>query len=120
VALADAKKGIQMFRQVNIPLLGLIENMSFYQCPKCGHEDDIFGTAGGLELAQRYQVPVLGQLPLQSAIREAGDAGTPIVLQKDHQTAEIYQKMAQQLIFTLYWQTRLSPQQAVEIIMTDD
>ena len=65
-------------------------------------------------------VQLLGQLPLQSAIREAGDAGTPIVLQKDHQTAEIYQKMAQQLIFTLYWQTRLSPQQAVEIIMTDD
>ncbi len=120
VALADAKKAIQMFRQVNIPLLGLVENMSFYQCPSCGHQDDIFGTNGGLELAARYQVSVLGQLPLQAQIREAGDAGTPIVLAKDNQTAEIYRKIAQQLIFTLYWQTRLSPQQAVEIIMTDD
>jgi ATP-binding protein involved in chromosome partitioning len=120
VALADAKKAIQMFRQVNIPLLGLVENMSFYQCPQCGHADDIFGTAGGLELAQRYQVSVLGQLPLQAAIRTAGDAGKPIALQDDNQTAEIYRKMAQQLIFTLYWQSRLSPQQAVEIIMTDD
>lgn len=120
VALADAKKAIQMFRQVNIPLLGLVENMSFYQCPSCGHQDDIFGTHGGLELAARYQVSVLGQLPLQAQIREAGDAGTPIALAKDNQTAEIYRKIAQQLIFTLYWQTRLSPQQAVEILMTDD
>lgn len=120
VALADAKKAIQMFRQVNIPLLGLVENMSFYQCPSCGHQDDIFGTNGGLELAARYQVSVLGQLPLQAQIREAGDAGTPIALAKDNQTAEIYRKIAQQLIFTLYWQTRLSPQQAVEILMTDD
>jgi ATP-binding protein involved in chromosome partitioning len=73
-----------------------------------------------LELAQRYQVSVLGQLPLEAAIRTAGDAGMPIVLQDNNQTAEIYRKMAQQLIFTLYWQSRLSPQQAVEIIMTDD
>ena len=120
VALADAKKAIQMFRQVNFPLLGLIENMSFYQCPSCGHQDDIFGTNGGLELAARYQVSVLGQLPLQAQIRESGDAGTPIALAKDNQTAEIYRKIAQQLIFTLYWQSRLSPQQAVEILMTDD
>lgn len=120
VALADAKKAIQMFRQVNIPLLGLVENMSFYQCPSCGHQDDIFGTNGGLELAARYQVSVLGQLPLQAQIREAGDDGIPIALAKDNQTAEIYRKIAQQLIFTLYWQTRLSPQQAVEILMTDD
>lgn len=120
VALADAKKAVQMFRQVNIPLLGLVENMSFYQCPQCGHQDDIFGTAGGVELAERYQVTVLGQLPLQAAIREAGDAGAPIALQQTNQTAEIYRKIAQQLIFTLYWQSRLSPQQAVEILMTDD
>jgi ATP-binding protein involved in chromosome partitioning len=120
VALADAKKAIQMFRQVNIPLLGLVENMSFYQCPSCGHQDDIFGTNGGLALAERYQVSVLGQLPLQAQIREAGDNGAPIALAKDNQTAEIYRKIAQQLIFTLYWQSRLSPQQAVEIIMTDD
>jgi ATP-binding protein involved in chromosome partitioning len=120
VALADAKKAVQMFRQVNIPLLGLVENMSFYQCPQCGHQDDIFGTAGGVALAERYQVTVLGQLPLQAEIREAGDAGTPIALAQNNQTAEIYRKMAQQLIFTLYWQSRLSPQQAVEILMTDD
>lgn len=120
VALADAQKGIAMFRQVNIPLLGLIENMSFYQCPSCGHHDDIFGTDGGKNLAQRYGVTVLGQLPLQRDIRQRSDAGIPIVLETQNQTAEIYRKMARQLLFTLYCQQQLADGQSVEILMTDD
>ncbi len=120
VALADAQKGIAMFRQVNIPLLGLVENMSFYQCPSCGHQDDVFGTDGGKALAARYGVTVVGQLPLESQIRRCSDQGAPIVLDKNNQTAEIYRKMARQLLFTLYWQHQLSDGQTVEMLMTDD
>ncbi len=119
VALADAKKAITMFGQVNIPVLGLVENMSYYQCPQCGHADDVFGTGGGSALAMRYQLPVLGQLPLDSAIRAGGDSGVPISM-TDNQVAEIYKQMAEQLQFGLYWQTRLAANPAVEILMTDD
>lgn len=120
VALADAQKGIAMFRQVNIPLLGLVENMSYYQCSSCGHIDDIFGSNGGVALAERYQVPVLGQLPLQKQIREHCDNGMPIVLNENEQSAEIYQKIARQVIFALYWQARHTQAKQPEIMMTDD
>ncbi len=73
------KRASLCFGSVNIPVLGLVENMSFYQCSHCGEIDDIFGTNGGLELAERYQVPVLGQLPLQKQIRQSCDAGTPLL-----------------------------------------
>lgn len=119
VALADAKKAITMFGQVNIPVLGLVENMSYYQCPQCGHADDVFGTGGGSMLAMRYQLPVLGQLPLDSAIRAGGDNGVPIAM-TDNQVAEIYKQMAEQLQFGLYWQTRLAANPTVDILMTDD
>lgn len=118
VALADAEKGIAMFRQVHIPVLGLIENMSFYQCPSCGHADDVFGTEGGHRLANRYGVTVLGQLPLERLIRVAGDEGAPISLQP-HPTALLYKNIARRLLFTLYWQQQTG-RQAVEIITTDD
>ncbi|CAM3838208.1 iron-sulfur cluster carrier protein ApbC [Rheinheimera salexigens] len=119
VALADAKKAISMFRQVKIPLLGLIENMSFYQCSHCGEQDDIFGTKGGVELAQRYQVRVLGQLPLQKDIRQQADLGEPIAL-KNQPVAEIYRTISQQLQFTLYQQLAQLHTSQTEIIITDD
>lgn len=120
VALADAKKGISMFNQVNIPLLGLVENMSYYQCSSCGHIDDIFGSNGGVELAQRYQVPVLGQLPLLKAIREHSDNGQPIALDENEQCTDIYRKIARQVIFALYWRGKKISEQQPQIIMTDD
>lgn len=120
VALADAQKGISMFRQVNIPLLGLIENMSFYQCPSCGEVDDIFGTDGGLSLANRYHVPVLGQLPLVKAIRQQSDQGQPIALDDTQQSTEIYRKIARQVIFALYWRAKNVSEQQPEILFTDD
>lgn len=119
VALADAKKAISMFRQVKIPLLGLIENMSFYQCDHCGETDDIFGTKGGVELAERYQVRVLGQLPLQRNIREQSDLGMPIVL-KDQPVAKIYRTISQQLQFTLFQHLEQLQTSQTEIIITDD
>ncbi|GAB59811.1 iron-sulfur cluster carrier protein ApbC [Rheinheimera nanhaiensis] len=119
VALADAQKAISMFRQVNIALLGLVENMSFYQCSQCGAQDDIFGTDGGVALAERYQVPVLGQLPLQKHIREQADAGVPVVL-KQQPVAQIYRTIGQQIMLALHWQTSAQQRRQPEIIITDD
>jgi ATP-binding protein involved in chromosome partitioning len=80
VALADAVKGLQMFKEVQVPILGIIENMSYFVCPGCGEKTAIFGEGGGEWASERYGVPLLGQIPLARAIREAGDGGRPIVL----------------------------------------
>lgn len=117
LALADAQKAIAMFRQVKIPLLGLVENMSFYLCPGCGAHDDVFGTAGGLKLAERYQVPVLGQLPLQSAIRLQADTGVALA-QGDSDITTLYQSISLALLQRLSGE--VPEQSSVEIIITDD
>lgn len=80
LALADAQKGISMFEKVNVPVLGLIENMSYYQCRACGTKDYIFAKDGGEALAQRHGLPLLGQLPLDIGIREHADAGSPLLI----------------------------------------
>ena len=79
VALIDARKGLAMFQRVNVPVLGVIENMSSYVCPSCGHRDDIFKTGGGRRTAEQLGVPFLGEIPIDPAIVVGGDAGTPIV-----------------------------------------
>lgn len=80
VALFDVRKGLMMFKKVNVPLLGIIENMSFFVCGHCGERTDIFSFAGGERAAQTFDVPFLGRIPLDPAIREGGDAGTPLVV----------------------------------------
>jgi len=80
VALADAIKGLQMFREVKTPVLGIIENMSYFICPHCGHRVDIFGSGGGERVANAYGVELLGQIPIDPAVREGGDTGRPIVV----------------------------------------
>ena len=80
VALTVARRGIQMFERVNVRILGIIENMSYYVCPHCQQRDDVFGHGGGRQEAERRSVPVLGEIPLFTGIRECGDNGTPIVL----------------------------------------
>ncbi len=130
VALCDAQKAIHMFRQVNIPVLGLVENMSFYQCPACGHADHIFGCDGGSELAQRHGVAVLAQLPLLADIRQRSDAGQPIALDLNnitdpahdsvHPVAALYQSIAIQLLNTLYYQTVQAPLATTAVVFTDD
>lgn len=117
LALADAQKAITMFRQVKIPLLGLVENMSFYLCPSCGNHDDVFGTAGGLTLAERYAVPVLGQLPLNGAIRLQADSGTALTSGETELKA-LYQSISLALLERLSGE--LAPVTPVEIIITDD
>lgn len=79
LALADAVKGIEMFNKVSVPILGVVENMSVFSCPKCGHSEAIFGSGGGDRLAESYGVGVIGRLPLDISIREQTDAGDPVV-----------------------------------------
>jgi ATP-binding protein involved in chromosome partitioning len=80
VALQDARKAIQMFRQVKVDILGIVENMSYFQCPHCNQRTNIFSHGGGEATASRYQTPFLGEIPLDVTIREGGDTGKPIVV----------------------------------------
>jgi ATP-binding protein involved in chromosome partitioning len=79
IALADARKGLEMFQKVHVPVLGVVENMSLHICGRCGHEEHIFGERGGSNLAAEYGVPLLGSLPLDRRIREETDSGLPTV-----------------------------------------
>lgn len=79
LALLDAKKGVEMFRKVNVPVLGVIENMSTHICTKCGHEEHIFGEGGGDKIANEFGTSLIGELPLSLSIREKADAGSPHV-----------------------------------------
>ena len=83
VALLDAQKGVEMFNKTNIPVLGVVENMALHTCSNCNHTEAIFGTGGGEFIAEQYQVPLLGQLPLASGIRAQVDKGVPSVLAND-------------------------------------
>ncbi|MCX0333278.1 iron-sulfur cluster carrier protein ApbC [Acinetobacter radioresistens] len=96
VALMDATKGIELFNKVQIPVLGVIENMSTHICSNCGHEEQIFGTGGGDQLADQYQIPLLGRLPLNVQIRENADAGKPSVIAGD-EAAESYIEIARKI-----------------------
>jgi len=98
VALLDVRRGVKMFERVGVPVLGLIENMSFFCCPNCNHRTDIFGHGGAEADAARLGVEFLGALPLKLAIRELADAGTPIVAAlPESEEAAIYQKIATRL-----------------------
>jgi ATP-binding protein involved in chromosome partitioning len=79
IALADARKGLEMFQKVHVPVLGVVENMSLHVCSNCGHEERIFGENGGRDLSAQYGVPLLGSLPLDRRIREETDQGKPTV-----------------------------------------
>jgi ATP-binding protein involved in chromosome partitioning len=79
IALADARKGLEMFQKVNVPVLGIVENMSIHICSNCGHEERVFGERGGTALSEEYHVPLLGTLPLDRRIREETDEGFPTV-----------------------------------------
>jgi ATP-binding protein involved in chromosome partitioning len=79
VATLDARKALRMFEKVQVPVLGLVENMAVHTCSRCGHAEHVFGEGGGARMAAQYGVPLLGSLPLEIAIREQGDAGVPVV-----------------------------------------
>jgi len=83
VSLQDARKAIEMFRQVKVDILGIVENMSYFICPHCHHEIDVFSKGGGQRTAQQFSVPFLGSIELDPDIRKGGDSGQPIVLEGD-------------------------------------
>jgi len=97
VALLDARKALDMFQKLKTPVLGLIENMSTYICPNCGHEEHIFGHGGVAAEAKRQNLPFLGELPLDLSVRLAGDAGTPVAAGQGP-IAEAYAALARRLI----------------------
>jgi ATP-binding protein involved in chromosome partitioning len=96
LALIDARRGIAMFQRVNVPILGVVENMSYFLCPNCGTRSDIFGHGGARHEAERLKVPFLGEIPLDMSIRETSDSGLPIVAtQPDSAHAKIYRQIAE-------------------------
>lgn len=98
VALSDVRRGIGAFAKLNVPIIGLIENMSYYVCPECGHREYIFGQGGGAAEAQRRNIPLLGQIPLAPKLREYGDAGVPIVIaEPSSPTAQEFTRIAETL-----------------------
>jgi ATP-binding protein involved in chromosome partitioning len=99
VALLDVRKAIGMFQRLNVPVLGIVENMSTFACPHCGERTSIFGSTGGGRLAEEYGVPLLAQLPLDPATRVAGDEGTPItVLRPESSPAVAFRELARRVI----------------------
>ena len=95
LALVDARRGIAMFKRVNVPVLGLVENMSYFLCPHCGERSDIFGYGGAHKEADRLGVPFLGEIPLHMTIREKSDAGLPVVAtEPEGEHARIYRDIA--------------------------
>lgn len=102
IALIDARKGIEMFKKVNIPILGIIENMSVFNCPKCGESTHIFGAGGAKTTAKNLDTPFLGEVPLHLSIRETSDAGTPIVASApDSAEAKAFMDIAEKVLKSL-------------------
>ena len=98
IALLDCKKGIEMFRKVDIDVLGVIENMSVHICSHCGHHEPLFGEGGGHRIAQAYDTEVLGEMPLHKTIREQTDAGKPtVVAEPDSEVAHLYRDIARKV-----------------------
>ena len=102
IALLDVKRGVAMFQQVEVPVLGVIENMSYYLCRKCGHRHELFAHGGGSRFASALNVPFLGEIPIVSQIREGGDTANPIVVvEPGHPVSAIFKQIAAAIITQL-------------------
>ncbi len=109
IALLDARKGLKMFEKVNVPVLGVVENMSIHICSECGHAEHIFGEGGGQSMAEQYGVDLLGSLPLDISIRENADSGRPsVVSDPDGKVAESYRQIARRVAGKLSLQQKHS------------
>ncbi|MFV0476413.1 MAG: iron-sulfur cluster carrier protein ApbC [Parahaliea sp.] len=121
IALLDACKGIEMFRKVAVPILGIIENMALHICSQCGHEEHIFGAGGGEQVARDYGVPLLASLPLALSIREQADAGTPtVVAAPDSTEAAAYLRAAQTIEQILSEQAQQLTEHSIPSISISD
>ncbi len=117
VALIDVVKGISMFKKVEVPVLGLIENMSSYVCPACGHNDDIFARGGGRKLAEALEIPFLGEIPIDSKVRFGGDAGLPVVLgAPESEHAKIFMDLAEKLAARVVSRVLSGPRRVASLV----
>jgi ATP-binding protein involved in chromosome partitioning len=115
IALLDARKGLNMFRKVDVPVLGIVENMSYFRCPHCGGRSDIFSHGGARREAERLGVEFLGEVPLDILIRETSDEGHPIVVSHpDSEHAQVFRGMAARLAEKLGSAQRQAPRIVVE------
>lgn len=121
LALLDARRAYEMFRKVSVPVFGVIENMSIHVCSKCGHQERIFGEGGGEELAKKYQIDLLGALPLDSKIREQTDGGHPTVAaDPDGAYAKIYREIAKRIMQKSAAEAAVSSKHFPEILIKND
>lgn len=115
IALIDARKGLEMFRKVAVPILGIVENMSFYCCPNCGHREDIFGHGGAEAEAGNLNVPFLGSIPLHTSIRALSDAGTPVTLAAiESEQAQAFMDIAERVLSGVQVAQRPAPSITIE------
>jgi ATP-binding protein involved in chromosome partitioning len=118
LALIDARKGLNMFRKTEVPVLGIVENMSTFICPHCGEASHIFGHGGAEAEAERIGVPFLGGVPLDMEVREKSDAGTPVVIAApDSEVAKIYRQIADRVIERLGQERGMSERKAPQIVI---
>ena len=121
IALLDARKGLKMFRKVEVPVLGVVENMSLHICSQCGHEESIFGAGGGESLARENDVELLGQLPLDRRIREETDSGKPtVVAEPDGRISQIYRDIARRAAARLAIQAKDYSAKFPRIVIQND
>ena len=115
IALIDAKKGIAMFRKTQVPILGIVENMSVFICPECGHAHHIFGSGGARQVAETLGAPFLGEIPLLPRIRETSDAGTPVMVEMpDGPEAMAFLRIAEKVAAALKIADRAAPKIVIE------
>ena len=121
IALIDAKKALKMFEKVEVPVLGIIENMSLYTCSQCGHEEAIFGEGGGQQMASQYGIDLLGAMPLDRAIREGVDNGKPTVaMAPDSHITRIYREIARRASAKLSLQAKDYSSKFPKIVVQND
>lgn len=121
LALLDARRAYEMFRKVNVPVLGVVENMSLHVCSQCGHVEPIFGEGGGQEMASQYGISFLGALPLDLHIREQTDSGKPTVISDpDSENAKLYRQIARTLVEKLSLQGPLDSSNFPKIVIQND
>jgi len=121
IALLDARKALKMFEKVEVPVLGIVENMAIHVCSNCGHAEHIFGSGGGERMASQYDVPLLGSLPLDIRIREQADGGAPTVAsQPDSAAAVSYRDIARKAAGRLSLRARSKSIAFPNIVVRDD
>jgi ATP-binding protein involved in chromosome partitioning len=122
VALADVRKSVRMFERVHVPILGIVENMSYYQCSACGHREEIFSYGGAKRAASEFGVPFIGELPIQTTVRSSSDEGKPVVIADPHSpAAAAFRDAASMLAQQISIRNLLPSEKPVEILLgTED